>query len=215
MKKHGTRQNPCLTIGDKPILCHILENLERVGIRKIYISVHYLADQVAEFVSNRDNEAEIVLLHEKEPLGTAGSISLLPDEMNNHFLVVNGDVLTRVDLELLETMHRRNENDATIAVAQHEVEIPYGIIQHDEDGLFLGIREKPSLNHFVAAGIYLLSPVFKSLVPKKTRMDMPELLNAGRAFELKIGLFPMHEYWIDIGHPKDFEVAQKDHEGRE
>ncbi len=213
-EKTRNTPKPLLAIGEKPILGHTLDHLERAGIKKIYIAVHYLAEQIAEFVSNRDNKAEIFLLHEEAALGTAGSISLLPEDMNDHFLVINGDVMTRVDFELLETMHRRNENDATIAVAQHEVEIPYGIIQHTDDGQFLGIREKPMLNHFVAAGIYYLSPVFKSLVPKNINMDMPELLNAGRTFELKIGLFPMHEYWADIGQPKDFEAAQRDHEGQ-
>lgn len=213
-EKTRNTPKPLLTIGEKPILDHTLGHLERAGVSKIYVAVHYLAEQIADFVASRDNQAEISLLHEEAPLGTAGSISLMPEDMSDHFLVINGDVMTSVDFELLETMHRRNENDATIAVAQHEVEIPYGIIQHNDDGQFLGIREKPMLNHFVAAGIYYLSPVFKSLVPKNTKMDMPELLNAGRKFDMKIGLFPMHEYWADIGQPQDFEAAQRDHEGR-
>ena len=109
-------------------------------------------------------------------------------------------------------MHRRNLNDATIAVARYEVGIPYGIVQHDEEGRFLGIAEKPKLNHFVAAGIYILSPIVRSLVQNNSYTDMPELLNQGRSIGLKIGLFPLHEYWIDIGQPEDFETAQKDHE---
>ena len=73
-----------------------------------------------------------------------------------------------------------------------------------------GIDEKPLLSNFIAAGLYFLTPEFLSLVPKDQRFDMPELLNLGRSLGLKIGLFPIHEYWIDVGHPSDLEVAETD-----
>jgi dTDP-glucose pyrophosphorylase len=210
-EKTKTKPKPLLPIGEKPILGHILDQLERAGISKIYIAVHHLADQISQFIADRENTADICLIEESMPLGTAGAISLLPEDISGDFLVINGDVMSKVDIEQLRDMHRRNLNDATIAVARYEVEIPYGIVQHDEAGQFLGVAEKPKLNHFVAAGIYVLSSVVKSLVQKNTYTDMPELLNEGRSIGLKIGLFPLHEYWIDIGQLEDFETAQKDH----
>lgn len=201
---------PLLEVKGAPILGHILDQLEAAGMRKIFISVHYLADQFETYLKTRDSQAEISLLYEDVPLGTAGAISLLPKGMNEDFLVINGDVMSAVDLTQFTFMHRRNQNDATIALAQHEVNIPYGVIEHSEDGAFVGVNEKPCIRHYVLAGIYYLSPVFKSLVKDGEFLDMPSLLNAGRSIGMKIGLFPLHEYWIDIGHPEDFETAQKD-----
>lgn len=201
---------PLLDVKGRPILSHILDQLEAAGVEKIFISVHYLADQFETYLNERNNKAHITLLHEGVPLGTAGAISLLPDDMNEDFLVINGDVMSSVDLSQFTFMHQRNENDATIVLAQHEVNIPYGVIEHSEDGAFIGVNEKPCLRHFVLAGIYYLSPVFKALVKEGEYLDMPSLLNAGRSIGMKIGLFPLHEYWIDIGHPEDFDAAQQE-----
>jgi len=203
---------PLLPIGEKPILEHILHDLEVSGVREIYISVHYLADQIETFVSGRENIAEIEFLHEDEMLGTAGALGLLPSKPANPILVVNGDLITRVDFSALNEFHRRHNYDATIAVAQHEIEIPYGVVQRDDNGMFLGIVEKPLTRHFVAAGIYYLSPEFLALVPEGRAIDMPDLLNSGREIGLRIGLFPIHEYWRDIGQPRDFEEASRDYE---
>lgn len=199
---------PLLEIKGRPILSNILDQLESAGINKIYISVHHLADQFEDYLEKRDNQAEIILLYENAPLGTAGAISLLPKEMNDDFLVINGDVMSAIDLSQLSFMHQRNQNDATIALAQYDINIPYGVIEHSKDGAFIGINEKPSIRHFVLAGIYYLSPVFKSLVKDNEFLDMPVLLNSGRSIGMKIGLFPLHEYWADIGHPEDFQAAQ-------
>lgn len=201
---------PLLEVKGSPILSHILDQLEAAGMEKIFISVHHLADQFETYLQKRQSRATITLLHEEAPLGTAGAISLLPADMNDDFLVINGDVMSSIDLNQFTFMHQRNQNDATIALAQHEVNIPYGVIEHSEDGTFIGVNEKPCLRHFVLAGIYYLSPVFKSLVKEGEFLDMPSLLNSGRSIGMKIGLFPIHEYWIDIGHPADFEAAQKD-----
>ena len=202
---------PLLTVGDKPILQHILERLEAVGIQNIYISVHHLAERIDAFISDRSNQARIHLIHESEPLGTAGSIGKLPRSLNEPLLVVNGDILTQVDFSALIVFHNRHGYDATIAAAQHEVELPFGVIRRNEDGMFLGVEEKPLIRNFVVAGIYYLSPQFCSLVPPGKAMDMPELLNLGRSMGLRIGLFPVHEYWVDVGRPAEFEAAQESH----
>ncbi len=202
---------PLLPVAGRPILDHILERLENAEIEEVYISAHYLAGKIEEFVKSRKSKANIIVLHETDPLGTAGSISLLPNFLNEPFLTLNGDVLTQVDYGALFSFHDRHEYDATIAVAQHRSEIPFGVVRHSEDGLFIGIDEKPSQECFIAAGIYFLSPEFRSLVPTNERTDMPTLLNKARKLGFKIGLFPIHEYWTDIGHPEDFEQANDKH----
>ena len=89
--------------------------------------------------------------------------------------------------------------------------MPFGVVRFDENGLFETIEEKPSINYFVAAGVYYLSPKFAALLPRDKPMDMPELLNIGHEIGLKIGLFPIHEYWTDIGWPEALAAADEAH----
>jgi len=203
---------PLLPVAGRAILDRILDGLEAAGVRRVFLSVHYLSDQFRAFVAQRGGVPPIELIAEETPLGTAGAIAMLPEEVPGPILVMNGDVLTRVDLQALVALHNRSGSDATIAVARHEVEIPFGVVRHGEDGTFLGIDEKPRVAHFVSAGIYLMSQQFRALVPPRNRMDMPDLLNLGRSLGLRVGLFPIHEYWRDIGRPADLAAAEDDHD---
>jgi dTDP-glucose pyrophosphorylase len=201
---------PMLLIGGDPILEHVLHQLESANIKNIHISVHYLADQIHSFIKNRKNRSTIKLMTEDEPRGTAGALSQLEMMNDGPILVVNGDVITKVDFVLLHDFHFRHGYDGTIGIAQHDIEIPYGVVGVGDDGLFAGIKEKPKVRNFIAAGLYFLAPEFINLIPKDQYMDMPELLNLGQSLGFKIGLFPIHEYWIDVGSPKDLEIAEAD-----
>ncbi len=202
---------PLLAVGERPILEHVLAQLEDAGVASIAIAVHYLAKQIEDFVAARESRAQITLIHEPEPLGTAGALALLAEPVEEPVLVVNGDVLCRIDYRALHDFHMRHGNDGTLAVARYEISVPYGVVRHASDGTFAGIEEKPVFSHFVAAGIYYLSPEFVALVPTGRAMDMPELLELGRGMGLRTGLFPVHEYWKDIALPSDLATANIDH----
>lgn len=201
---------PLLAVGGRPILEHVLSALEEAGVMKIYISVHYLAEQIEEFVAARANRAVVQVMREDERRGTVGALGQLPKPQRDIILVINGDVVSTVDFNALAAFHSRNGYGATICVARHEIDIPFGVIRHTTDGMFERIDEKPRISHFVAGGIYLLGPQLASIVPPDRPMDMPELLNEARALGLSIGLFPIHEYWIDVGRPHDLETADRD-----
>lgn len=199
---------PLLPVGGRLILDHVVGMLEDYGVRRIAIAVHYLAEKVEHFVNARQNRAEITLVREPQRLGTAGALGLLQPEMAREpILVVNGDVITGIDIGALCDFHSRHGFDATIAVARHEVDVPFGVVSYGDDGEFVGIDEKPRITNFVAAGFYYLGPEFIALVPENKPLDMPELLNIGKQIGLKIGLFPIHEYWIDVGRPHDLREA--------
>jgi dTDP-glucose pyrophosphorylase len=206
---------PLLPVGGKPILEHILSNLEAVGVGRIWLTVNHLADQLRDFVDARESVAEINLVEETSRLGTAGSLSLIPGKLMGPVLVLNGDVLTHVDYRALETFHRRSGFDGTIAVAHHRVQVPFGVVRHDDRGFFTGIEEKPMLNHFVAGGIYYLSPGLIALVPSDKQVDMPEILNEAHSVGMRLGLFPIHEYWTDVGHPEDLKAAEIFHQSED
>ncbi len=199
---------PRLPVGGTPILDHVLARLEAADIDEVFVAVHYRAAQIESYLAGRDNRANVHLVHESQPLGTAGALARLPEAVSGPVVVINADLLTQVDMSAFLDFHERHQHDATIAVARYEHAIPFGVIQHSEDGLFQGIDEKPSLRYFVAAGIYILSPEFRPLAAARHPVDMPELLNAGREVGLKIGLFPIHEFWTDIGNPDDLAAAR-------
>lgn len=203
---------PLLSVAEKPILERVLSALEAGGFRDVFVSTHYLPEQIADFLEQRDGVARVTTIHEAKPLGTAGAIGCLPEPLRGPLLVMNGDVITSTDFVAMRDFHFRHGGDATIAVAQYEAKIPYGVVRYDDDGQFLGIDEKPMTKHFVAAGIYFLSPEFCALVPRNKPMDMPDLLNLGRGIGLRVGLFPIHEYWIDVGRPDDLDAADTSHQ---
>ena len=200
---------PLLEVGGRPILDRVIEAIETAGVRRIILAVHYLADKIETFVAARKNLASIEFIREPERLGTAGALGLIdPASVGPApLLVVNGDLVTRVDFRALHDFHVRHGNDGTLGVATYHVDVPYGVVRHDEEGLFEGVDEKPRLNHFVAAGVYYLMSPFLALVPKNRPFDMPDLLNQGKALGMRIGLFPIHEDWADIGRPADFEAV--------
>lgn len=200
---------PLLEVGGRPMLDRVLSMLEDADLSKIFVSVHYLGEQIVRFVDERDSTSEREILYEDVPLGTAGAIALLPERIPTPLLVINADVLTELDIRGMLTFHRKHGHDATIAVATHEVVIPYGVIEQTEDGLFEGIKEKPRVSHFVSSGIYLLEPTFRALLPDKRAIDMPELLELGKQAGLRIGLYPVHEYWTDIGRPEELDAVNE------
>ena len=200
---------PLLEAGNRPIIEHIISQLEKNLVSNIYISVHHMADQIKDFVEKRDNRANIILVHEERPLGTAGSLGSVVKDVDGPLLVLNGDIVTEVNLAAFDEFHQLHDHDATIAVARYDHQVPFGVVDQTEDGMFKGIQEKPTFSHFIAAGIYYLSPKILELVPEARPLDMPDLLDEGRRLGFNIGLFPVHEYWIDVGRPEDLETMRK------
>lgn len=206
-----TTPKPLLTVGNKPILEHVISALENAGVSSLHVSVHYLAEQIKAFFNARGNAAEVQFIVEETPLGTAGALSHLASSADRSpILVVNGDLITNVDYGALHEFYIRHNLDAVVCVARYDVQLPYGVVRYDDEGVFAGIDEKPRISNFVAAGIYYLGAEFMALVQPGERMDMPDLLMMGRSIGLKIGLFPIHESWTDVGRPEDLAAANHD-----
>ena len=198
---------PMLQVAGKPLLEIILKQCLDSGFENFYFSVNYLKEQVqSHFQDGSAWGARIQYLEEDKPLGTAGALSLLPQPPDHPFLVLNGDVLTRVDYEHLLRFHSDHQSDATLCIREHSTQIPYGVVRID-DVKVVALEEKPVLNHYVNAGIYILNPEVLDLVSKDTFLDMPQLLEAVAQQGKAVCAFPIHEYWLDIGHPETLERA--------
>lgn len=211
---HPLTQNcpkPLLKVGDKPILEIILERCINAGFSQFYISTHYMSDMVRDhFGDGRRWGVSISYVHEDTPLGTAGALGLLPhDEIHQPMLIMNGDVMTALNFAELLHYHEQHGSLATMCVREYEYQVPYGVIQ-SEGHLIRSMVEKPVHKYFVNAGVYVLSPDLIRTVSSGTPLDMPLLLEQAISAGQHVAMFPLHEYWLDVGRPDDFQRAQSE-----
>lgn len=202
---------PLLKVGDKPILELILESFIEAGFHRFYVSTHYLPEMIREhFGDGKRWGVSIQYVHEEQPLGTGGALGLLPhDEIDQPIFMMNGDLLTRVNYRGLLDFHEEHGSIATMCVREYEHKVPYGVIS-SEGHRVTGMVEKPVQRFFINAGIYILSPELVRSVKPGTRIDMPTLLEKAMGGGAEVTMFPMHEYWLDIGRMEDFKRAQEE-----
>ncbi len=200
---------PMLKVGGKPILEHLIESFSQQGFRNFYISVNYRAEYIESYFGDGSKwGVSINYLHEEQKMGTAGSLSLLPQKLTAPFFVMNGDLLTKADFLEILSAHEKAEADATIVVREHESQIPYGVVEVDKFRV-LQIIEKPIKKFYVNTGIYLINPSVLEGV-KKEFIDMPDLLQGLIKTHKVVNFYDLKEYWLDIGRHEEFEKAQSD-----
>lgn len=202
---------PMLKVGDKPILELVLLSFIRSGFHNFYISLHYMPEQIQQYFGDGSKwNVSIKYIYEDLPLGTAGALGLLPpDAPKLPVLLMNGDLLTTVDFEQLLEFHNKSRSDATMCVRDYEYQIPFGVINGDGERV-LSMVEKPIQRLFVNAGIYVINPEVRAQVKPNQRIDMPTLLEQNIELTKKVSMFPIHEYWLDIGRIDDYQRAQID-----
>lgn len=198
---------PMLHVGGRPLLETIVRNFVQQGFRNISISVNYKAELIqTHFGDGSTFGATIRYIHETERLGTAGALGLLPSSPDLPLIVTNGDILTTINYGALIDFHNATPAEATMAVREHKVHVPYGVVTASE-GYLQVIREKPTESWFVSAGIYVIGPNVFRLVDRGVRIDMPAVLERVVASEGRVAVYPIREYWLDIGRVEDFEQA--------
>ena len=199
---------PMLPIGDQPMLEILLEQCIASGFRKFYFSVNYLKEQIIEYFDDGSRwGVSIRYLVENEPLGTAGSLRLLPNSLSDPFLVLNGDVLTRLEPRHLLQFHIDNQAQATLCVREHEITVPFGVVQTKGSDL-VHFEEKPTYRYLVNAGVYVIDPQLLSLLQSDRFTDMPEFLMKAKELGHSVAVCPIHEYWLDVGRPETLKEAQ-------
>jgi dTDP-glucose pyrophosphorylase len=204
------RPKPMLHVGSKPILETILSGFIEHGFHRFFISVNYMAEMIKDHFGDGSRwNVEIRYLEEAEAMGTAGCLRLLPDVPTSPIVVMNGDVLTRINLNLLLDFHERCHAAATLCVREYDFQVPYGVVKLDNDRL-VGIEEKPVQRFFVSAGIYVLEPAALKLVPSTAPYDMPSLFQSLMDRNMATVVFPIREYWLDVGRHGDLEKASHD-----
>jgi len=201
---------PMVLINGKPMLEIIIDKCIRNGFKKFYISVNYLKDQIIDYFGDGSKWGiKINYLYEDHPLGTAGSLKLIPENISGSILVLNGDIITNLDLNLLTKFHQKHKASITIAAKTELYTIPYGVI--NTSGFELeNIIEKPTYNFLVSAGIYILNSSILKFIKENKYCDMPDLISTVKENDFKIVTFPIHEYWMDVGRPESLEKIKSD-----
>lgn len=194
---------PLLKVRKKPILEHILIKLEEAKYTEIYISTHYLHSKIKDYIKKRNSTSHIKIFYERSPLGTAGSISFLKQKDFKTITVVNADIIFDVNLDTLHNYHRENFNDITLTVAKYQYKIPYGVIHFDKRLQYKSLLEKPVRQEYILSGMYCLNKNICDLVDTKFT-NMTDLISTAYKLGKKISIFPLHEYWNDIGEPLNF-----------
>jgi dTDP-glucose pyrophosphorylase/CBS domain-containing protein len=203
---------PMLPVGDRPMMERLVGGLRDAGIQKVHVTTHFRPEKIREHFGNGDALGiDLSYVAEDEPLGTAGALRLVapgPEPL----VVVNGDILTTVNFRTLLQYHQESGAVLTIGLRIYEVSVPYGVVEN-EGTRVVRIFEKPVYRYFVNAGIYVVERAAIRHIPAGRRFDMTQLIDELLGIGKPVASFPLHEYWLDVGRPEDYERAQRDHAG--
>lgn len=191
---------PLIPLGEKTILEHIFDRFGQHGCSKFYLSVNYKSDLIKYYIKSLNLPYSISYFEENKPLGTAGSLSLLKENVEETFFVSNCDIIIDGDYSDILTYHKENKNDITIVAVLKNYPIPYGTIETGENGILKGLTEKPELTFKINSGLYILEPHLLKRIPVNKFYHITTLIEDVQKFGGKVGVFPLSEKsWKDIG----------------
>ena len=201
---------PLMPVGGQPVVEILLKQMQRTGVKTILMAVNHLAEKIESALGDGSKLGlQISYSHEEKPLSTVGPLKLI-DNLPEHFIVANADVITDLNFEKLFKYHLHSKSDLTIASYERQSQADYGVLSVDESGRVVGFNEKPVFNFIVSMGIYVFSKKILDFVPTNVAYGfdslMFELIDKGAA----INSYPYQGYWLDIGRHDDYARANED-----
>lgn len=191
---------PLIPVGKKTILEIIINQFEKIGCHKFFISVNYKSELIKYYLSQLDHNYNVEFFEEDTPLGTIGSVALLKGKITVPFFVSNCDSITDQDYRDVYDYHINNHNDMTIVTMIKDFKIPYGVIETGEDGLIVDLKEKPEKTFHVNTGVYILNPECIDAIPNGKVFQITDLIEKIKDNGGRVGCFPVSENsWHDIG----------------
>lgn len=191
---------PLVPIGDTPIVERIIDYFTKFGIKQFYMTVNYKKAMIRSYFDDIDREYDIDYVEETKPLGTGGSIKLIPNKFDKPFFVTNCDSLILADYYDIYQYHVKTGNDITMVSALKNFQVPYGVLHSGENGLLETIEEKPKLSYFINTGMYIINPETIELIPDDTMFHMTHLVEKVMADGGKVGTYPVSEdSFLDMG----------------
>jgi len=196
---------PLIPIGDKTMLEEIFERFGKYGCNTFYVSVNYKAELIEYYIRNQNLPYKLHFFKEKNPMGTAGSLSLLKGKINETFFVSNCDILIEQDYSEILNYHMENKNEITLVAALKHYALPYGTVETGENGQLLELKEKPELTFKINSGMYILGPHLLDEIPDNQFFHITQLIENVKKRNGNIGVFPVSEKsWKDIGNWEEY-----------
>ena len=214
---HGTRlypftkilPKPLIPIGDIPIIERIINQFHKYGSDKFYVSINYRKNMIKSYLAENISN-NIHFIEEDQPLGTAGSLKLLPNSVDMPFFVTNCDILIRADYGDIYNYHKKTGNMITIISSLKNIDVPYGVIKTKENGTVCSITEKPKLSYLINTGMYILDPKCLQWIPQNTFFHMTDLMTLLLSNNQKIGMYPVSEdSFLDMGEWEELQRMEQ------
>ena len=202
---------PMLQLNDRPIIAHNIDRLLTFGVKKFYVSVNHLKEQIKNFleIQYKDSSIEIVFVEEDAPLGTIGSLSLVDSFSHKDILVINADILTNIDFEDFYLSYKKANAQMSVATYNIKINIPYAVMETEGDCV-KSFVEKPVYTYYSNAGIYLLNKNIITHIPQNIHYDTIDLIEKLVKEGEKVSHFLIRGYWLDIGNQENYKKAQDD-----
>lgn len=208
-----TIPKPLVPLVDRASLHHVLDHLAAHGVHEVVLSSSYMEDAFHAFIEERHGDPRITWITESVPLGTAGAVVNALEQIGETFLVLNGDILTDLDLTKMVAFHQEHRAEATIALTYVEDARPFGLVPIGDGGRVIEFREKPAepQSGHVNAGTYVLEPLVLGgwTVGDPISIErevFPSLIEANRP----VFGFRSDAYWLDLGTPEKYLQAHAD-----
>jgi NDP-sugar pyrophosphorylase family protein len=202
---------PLMPLGDKPILEIVIGQLKSHGFDEVIITVGHLAELIMTFFGDGSKfGAKIKYSREDKPLGTVGGLGLIKKELNETFLMMNGDVLTTLNYSDLVNYHKRNGAIATIALNKRAVKIDFGVVELDGGNSIVRYTEKPKIDYLVSMGVYVFEPRVLEYIKPTEYLDFPDLIKKLISNGETVKGYVYEGYWLDIGRQDDYEKANRE-----
>lgn len=196
---------PMLPVDGRPILEHVVRHLVSHGVQRVFLAVNYYGAMIEDhFGDGSAFHCSVEYLRETEPLGTGGPLTLLPERPTAPLIVMNGDLLTGINLRRMLDFHAAGGYAATLALREHTVEVPFGVVDFGEEGRIAALVEKPTLTYDINAGIYVLEPSLLDRIPVGQPSPITDLWRRCLEDGLPLGGYRMQEAWVDIGLPEQY-----------
>lgn len=201
---------PLLKVGDKPIIEHNINRLLKYGICDFTITIRYLGEKIIDYFGNGQSKGiSINYVKEDTPLGTIGALGLIQDFKHEHLLVMNSDLFTNIDFDDFYETFCNEKADICIATIPYNVDIPYAVLNMQDNAIITSLNEKPRYTYYANAGIYLMKRELIDQIPKNVKTDAPDYITNMISNKLRIIKYPIIGYWIDIGKPEDLKKANE------
>ncbi len=204
---------PLMPIDDTPILEIVIRQLKSYGFDDIMLAVGHLSELIRTFFCDGTKQnVRITYFREDRPLGTAGPLASMQTQLNNTFLMMNGDILSTINYSDLLEYHKKSKAIATVALTKRKVNIDYGVVEINDESKIDKKKKKPVIDYLVSMGIYIFEPEVLKYIKPETYLDIPDLIRQLIADGNIVKGYPSDDYWLDIGRPDDYQKAIDEYE---